>query len=86
MRSGQSDHQSPHGGGIGTLLWKLEPATAAKHQLYKRYLDAWWPIMLQPLPPSGYERPRVTYVDAFAGPGIYELSEDGADSNGQCIT
>jgi three-Cys-motif partner protein len=60
------------------LLWKLEPATAAKHQLYKRYLDAWWPIMLQPLPPSGYERPRVTYVDAFAGPGIYELGEDGS--------
>lgn len=60
------------------LLWKLEPATAAKHRLYKRYLDAWWPIMLQPIRPSGYTRPRVTYVDAFAGPGCYEGGEDGS--------
>lgn len=60
------------------LLWKLEPATAAKHQLYQRYLDAWWPIMLQPVPPSGFQRPRVTYVDAFAGPGRYEDGEDGS--------
>lgn len=60
------------------LLWKLEAATAAKHQLYKRYLDAWWPIMLQPIQPSGDERPRVTYVDAFAGPGLYKDDEDGS--------
>lgn len=60
------------------LLWKLEPATAAKHRLYRRYLDAWWPIMLQPIPPSGYRRPRITYVDAFAGPGEYEDGEDGS--------
>ncbi|MCO1659199.1 three-Cys-motif partner protein TcmP [Pseudonocardia humida] len=59
------------------LLWKLEPATAAKHRLYKRYLDAWWPIMLQPNH-TGYRRPRVTYVDAFAGPGRYEDGEDGS--------
>lgn len=49
-------------------LWPLEPATEAKHRLYKRYLDAWWPIMLQPNK-SGWSRPHVTYVDAFAGPG-----------------
>lgn len=59
------------------LLWKLEPATAAKHRLYERYLDAWWPILLQPTP-GGYLRPRVTYVDAFAGPGCYEGGEDGS--------
>ena len=60
------------------LLWQLEPATAAKHRLYKRYLDAWWPILLQPVPPKGYLRPRVTYLDAFAGPGLYEAGEDGS--------
>jgi three-Cys-motif partner protein len=59
------------------LLWPLEPATAAKHKLYKRYLDAWWPKMLQPSR-KGWLRPRVTYVDAFAGPGIYEGGEDGS--------
>lgn len=35
------------------VLWPLEPATAAKHRLYKGYFDAWWPILLQPSPRSG---------------------------------
>jgi three-Cys-motif partner protein len=55
------------------VLWPLEPSTEAKHRLYKRYLDAWWPIMLQ--------QPcvqRVTYVDAFAGPGEYEGGDEGS--------
>lgn len=60
------------------VLWPLEPATAAKHRLYKRYLDAWWPIMLQPSPHDGRLRPRVTYMDAFAGPGRYEGGEEGS--------
>lgn len=59
------------------VLWELEPATAAKHRLYKRYLDAWWPIMLQPHS-TDYLRPRVTYVDAFAGPGRYLGGEEGS--------
>ena len=60
------------------VLWPLEPATAAKHRLWKRYLDAWWPIMLQPSPNDGRLRPRVTYLDAFAGPGRYEGGEAGS--------
>lgn len=59
-------------------LWPLEPATEAKHRLYKRYLDGWWPKMLQPLPPNGWRRSRVTYVDAFAGPGRYASGEEGS--------
>jgi len=55
------------------VLWPLESHTEAKHRLYKRYLDAWWPILLQT--PSIR---RVTYVDAFAGPGEYEGGEDGS--------
>ena len=61
---------------MGTL-WDLEPATAAKHRLYKRYLDAWWPKLLQ-RSPGGYLQPRVTYLDAFAGPGRYKGGEEGS--------
>lgn len=61
-----------------SVLWPRAPATAAKHQLYKRYLDAWWPIMLQRSPPNGLLRPRVTYLDAFAGPGRYSGGEAGS--------
>ncbi|MEU6071392.1 three-Cys-motif partner protein TcmP [Streptomyces sp. NPDC047082] len=60
------------------VLWPLEPATAAKHRLYQRYLDAWWPILLQTSQRSGYTRPRVTLLDAFAGPGRYEGGEPGS--------
>ncbi|WP_030019358.1 three-Cys-motif partner protein TcmP [Streptomyces monomycini] len=60
------------------VLWKLEPATAAKHRLYQRYLDAWWPILLQTSQRTGYARPRVTLLDAFAGPGRYEDNEPGS--------
>lgn len=60
-----------------SLLWRLEPATAAKHQLYRTYLDAWWPILLQ-RSAVGYEWPRVTYIDAFAGPGRYLGGEEGS--------
>src|ERR1700733_170277 len=66
------------GAGVG-VLWPREPATAAKHRLWKRYLDAWWPIMLQPSPSGGGGlRPRITYLDAFAGPGRYEGGEEGS--------
>ncbi|HET6354878.1 three-Cys-motif partner protein TcmP [Streptomyces sp.] len=58
------------------VLWKLEAATAAKHRLYQRYLDAWWPILLQTS--NGYARPRVTLLDAFAGPGRYLDGEPGS--------
>lgn len=61
-----------------SLLWKLEPATAAKHRLYQRYLDAWWPILLQTSQKTGYSRPRVTLLDAFAGPGRYEGGQPGS--------
>lgn len=55
------------------ILWALESHTEAKHRLYKRYLDAWFPILLQ----QSWVN-RVTYVDAFAGPGEYEAHEEGS--------
>jgi three-Cys-motif partner protein len=59
------------------ILWPRGPATAAKHHLYRSYLDAWWPILLQ-ASSRGYTRERVTYVDAFAGPGRYKGGEEGS--------
>ncbi len=64
--------------GVADVLWDLEPATEAKHRLYRSYLDAWWAKMLQPAAKSGYRHPRVTYVDAFAGPGRYTGGEEGS--------
>jgi three-Cys-motif partner protein len=55
------------------ILWALESHTEAKHRLYKRYLDAWWPILLQQ-----HWVNRVTFVDAFAGPGEYRDGEEGS--------
>lgn len=55
------------------VLWPLEAATEAKHRLYQRYLDAWFPILLQ----TTWVK-RVTYIDAFAGPGEYKGGEDGS--------
>jgi three-Cys-motif partner protein len=56
---------------IRTTVWPLDPHTAAKHAILRRYLDAWIPIM------SRYNG-RVLYIDGFAGPGIYENREPGS--------
>jgi three-Cys-motif partner protein len=58
-------------------LWKLEPHTAAKHELYRRYVDAWWAIMLQAAP-AGRPWDQITYIDAFAGPGEYLGGDPGS--------
>lgn len=52
-------------------VWKLEPHTAAKHEILRGYLGAWFPIM------SSWQG-RVIYLDGFAGPGIYEDGEPGS--------
>jgi three-Cys-motif partner protein len=55
-----------------TTIWKLEPHTRAKHEILRRYLQAWTPILTQ----GGF--PKVAYVDGFSGPGQYEDGEDGS--------
>lgn len=52
-------------------LRKLEPHTAAKHALLRKYMGAWFPIMAK-------YNPRVVYYDAFAGPGEYQDGEPGS--------
>ncbi len=52
-------------------IWELEPHTAAKHQILRKYLGGWLPIMTR------YHE-RVIYIDGFAGPGRYLRGEEGS--------
>lgn len=52
-------------------IWEIEPHTEAKHEILRRYLEAWLPIL------SKYS-PRIIYLDGFAGPGVYSGGEDGS--------
>ena len=54
-----------------STLWARDPHTAAKHQILKWYLQAWFPIL-------GSAHRRVVYFEGFAGPGEYEGSEPGS--------
>jgi three-Cys-motif partner protein len=51
------------------LLWERDPHTAAKHNLLRRYLAAWFPIMARQFRGAG-----ITFLDGFAGPGEYTNS------------
>jgi len=55
---------------LGTV-WELDPHTAAKHAILRRYLQAWLPILSR-------RNERVLYLDGFAGPGIYSEDEPGS--------
>jgi three-Cys-motif partner protein len=55
-----------------TTIWDLEPHTRAKHEILKRYLQAWVPILGQ----GKFD--QLVYVDGFAGPGRYSKGEDGS--------
>jgi three-Cys-motif partner protein len=52
-------------------LWPIEPHTSAKHQILRKYLDAWLPIL-------GKYNKRIVYIDGFAGPGQYTGGEPGS--------
>ncbi len=54
-------------------IWPLEAHTRAKHELLRRYLAAWFPILTN----RGFNR-RVLFLDGFAGPGIYANGEPGS--------
>ncbi len=54
-------------------VWELEPQTKAKHELLRRYLGAWFPILTT----GGFNR-RVVFLDGFAGPGNYKSGEPGS--------
>lgn len=52
-------------------IWPIEPHTSAKHQILRKYLDAWLPIM-------GLYNKRIVYIDGFSGPGEYVGGEPGS--------
>jgi len=52
-------------------IWKLEPHTKVKHNVYDGYLDAWFPIVLK-----GFG--SATYAEGYAGPGAYADGEPGS--------
>jgi three-Cys-motif partner protein len=63
------------------VLWSLEPHTAAKHRVLRAYLDAWIAVMGQQAlraPHFAGQRPRLLFVDGFAGPGRYTSGEPGS--------
>jgi three-Cys-motif partner protein len=55
-----------------TTIWQLDPHTRAKHEILRRYLDAWTAIMGV----AGFK--HLLYVDGFAGPGRYKGGEEGS--------
>ncbi|MEK7477151.1 MAG: three-Cys-motif partner protein TcmP [Candidatus Coatesbacteria bacterium] len=54
-----------------TTIWDLEPHTAAKHDILRQYLSAWFPIL------NTYNT-KILYIDGFSGPGRYKGGEIGS--------
>ena len=52
-------------------VWPMTPHTQAKHEILRRYLEAWFPIL------SSFSG-RIIYLDGFAGPGVYLGGEVGS--------
>jgi three-Cys-motif partner protein len=59
-----------------TTTWALPDHSAAKHEMLRRYLAAWFAKLAS----TGARRPRsqLNFIDAFAGPGVYEGGEPGS--------
>ena len=62
---------NPRSSGRKDAIWRVDPHTLAKHEILRRYVDAWFPIMSR-------WNPRLIFFDGFAGPGIYQNGEPGA--------
>lgn len=52
-------------------IWPIEPHTLAKHEILRRYLAAWYPILCR-------YNSCVVYIDGFCGPGRYLGGEPGS--------
>src|SRR5581483_2209750 len=55
------------------VVWECKPHTAAKHRILEKYLQAWYPIMMQAAKVTS-----VTYAEGFAGAGVYKNGEAGS--------
>lgn len=54
-----------------TTIWSMDRHTQAKHEILRRYLRAWLPILIN-------HCGRARIVDGFAGPGEYEDGKIGS--------
>lgn len=54
-----------------TTIWPIDNHTRAKHEILRRYLQAWLPIMTS-------RNEHVLIIDGFAGPGEYVGGEPGS--------
>ncbi len=53
------------------ILWSIEPHSKAKHEILKKYLQRWFPIL-------GRYHGKIVYIDGFCGPGRYKEGEEGS--------
>lgn len=60
-----------------TTLWPRERHTEAKHQVLRKYLDRWIPIMAT-LRARSNDVTQLCLIDGFAGPGAYSKGEPGS--------
>ena len=56
---------------MSEVLWERKPHTGAKHDILRRHLNAWFPILTR-------WNERVGFIDGFAGPGEYLGGEPGS--------
>lgn len=52
-------------------IWSQDPHTAAKHDILRAYLNAWYAIL-------GNRWGRIVFLDGFAGPGVYSEGQKGS--------
>ena len=53
------------------ILWPIESHTKAKHEILRKYLQRWFPIL------NKYNK-ILNYIDGFCGPGRYKGGEPGS--------
>ncbi len=53
------------------VVWALDPHSAAKQEILRRYLSAWFRVLQT-------SHRRIVYIDGFAGPGRYKNGEPGS--------
>jgi three-Cys-motif partner protein len=58
---------------LTAFSWELAAHTAAKLEILRAYLRAWFPIRSR-----GRNFDRIIFIDGFAGPGRYKQGEDGS--------
>lgn len=60
-------------GKTDATVWKVPPHTLAKHEILRKYLQRWMPIISSSRFFSG-----MVYIDGFSGPGVYMKGEPGS--------